>query len=107
MSRLNKIEDYLRQEPRARERANRYKAIRNLILKELPSYKDIPKEKIEEIAFQSVQINRCIQRAQQLNKELRGSDYEDNKVELEQEHQIDLEYSPGFNQDNLKLRTLY
>lgn len=105
-SRLLKVENYLRNEPRARERYNRYKTIRNLILKEFPNLTDISKDKIEEIAFQAVHFSRCIQRAQQLNRDLRGLDYEDKKNELEQKVMIKLEYLPGQNQDNKKLKLL-
>jgi len=107
-NRLHKVELYLREEVRARERANRYKAIRNMIIHEFPSLVNnhITNDKLDEIIFNAIQINRCIQRAQQLDKTLRGSDYADKKVELEQNTQIDLEYTPGYRQDLNKLKTL-
>lgn len=96
--RLHKIEEYLRREPRARERANRYKAIRNIIIHEFPSIVGkIQNDKLDELIFNAIQINRCIQRAQQLDETLRGTDYEDKKIELEQNTMIDLEYLPGQN----------
>lgn len=104
--RMKKVVDYLTEEPRARERFNRYKTIRNLILKEFPSFADIPKDRIEEIAYNAVHFSRTIQRAQQLDKTLRGSDYEEKKVELEQEAEIELGYEPGYRQDIKKLDTL-
>lgn len=104
---LKETRRYLEEDPRARERSNRYKAIRNMILAELPSIAgNITKDQLEEVVFNAIQLNRCIQRNQQLFENLRGSDYDEKKVELEQQAQIDLEYLPGEDQDNRKLKTL-
>lgn len=112
MTKLKKIELYLAEFPLAKERKNRYKTIRNLISKKYSLFDDITKQttisydKLEEIVFDSISFNRLIQRVQQLNPELRGTDYFDKKVEQEQQAQIDLEYTPGYQNDIKTLKNI-
>jgi len=63
---------------------------------------------IENIIFDGLSDNRLINRVQQLNEDLRGSDYEDESKKIKiQEVELQLGYSPGYNQDVKKLKTLF
>lgn len=104
---LDEVYKYLEAHPLARERGNRYKALMAIIRRKyniaLPGTCDsevnLANDKLEGIISDGMTYNRYINRVQQLNKELRGTDYEDNKHILEQQAQVDLEYTPGYNQD--------
>jgi hypothetical protein len=104
---LDEVYNYLETHPLARERKNRYKALMAIIRRKynlpLPGNPDskieLTNDKIEGIISDGMTYNRYINRVQQLNKELRGTDYEENKHILEQQAQVDLEYAPGYNED--------
>jgi hypothetical protein len=101
------VENYLKTEPRARERANRYKTIANLLM---PRYGlDLEdkalKDKIVGLLGDAESVNRAIRQAQEHDETLRGNDYGE-KERLEQEKQVSLGYVAGFQQDIKKLSTL-
>jgi hypothetical protein len=105
---LDIVQWYLDSEPKARERSNRAKAVWNLLAKEYGIVEGgtISKEFFIDGFFKDSQtFNRSINRIQQLNPHLRGSDYDD-KERLEQEAQLEQGYTPGYNQDIKKLKTL-
>jgi hypothetical protein len=61
---------------------------------------------IKLIIVEGSSYNRNFNRAQQLNKNLRGKDYYKLKKILEQKAQIDLGYTSGYLKDIKKLKTL-
>jgi hypothetical protein len=107
---LGQVKLYLEREVRARERKNRYKAIRHLLLNKYPSIisQHLTNDRLEDIIFDSLAFNRSILRIQQEYEHLRGTDYnqKDSKKILEQKTKIDLGYNPGHRQDVSKLKTL-
>ncbi len=99
---LKDIKKYLEIEPRARERVNRYKAIRRLLVERHPMLTTVLQNyEIERIVKESLTIYRAINRVQQLYPELHGTDYDTTKKILQQQTQIDLDYRPG-NQNEIK-----
>ena len=112
MSKLTKLKEmtsYLKDHAQAREGKNRYKA---LVARARRKYnfdlEFLSDQLIENIIFDGLTDNRLINRVQQLNEELRGSDYDDESKKIkEQEAKTQLDYSPGYNQDISKLKTLY
>jgi hypothetical protein len=99
---LDKMVAYLEQYPQARERSNKYKAIRNIVKRKFKL--TIEDELLAEVIKYAIAEDRYWRRATQLNPHLRGSDYDknDSKEILEEEAQIQLEYVPGL-EDQLKL----
>lgn len=93
------IEKYLEQEPRARERSNKDRAIVNVLLtdaKYMPLAIMVKKGEItRDMLTRFVQDNNSMDRAWRKileeRPELRGSDYE-NKAELEHETRLNLGY---------------
>lgn len=92
------ILDYLNKEERARWRKNRSRAIVNLLLKEIPELKDIPKEKLCNFIHLADSYDRIFRQVLSDHKELRMADYEDKEI-LEQKTMLSLGYSPNYKQD--------
>jgi len=85
------IKDYLIKEPRARERANKNRAIGNLILETYGI--QVSRETMQDIVGEVLSLDRQWRKTLEENEELRGSDY-DKKTILEQKAQIELGYEP-------------
>lgn len=99
MTKLNYIKEYLETHEKARERANRYKALVAIIKRDLNLDNiSISDSTLEEIISLGMTYNRSINRIQQLYPELRGTDYKDKKT-LQQKAQLEQGYEPGFYQD--------
>lgn len=103
---------FLEIEPRFRERRNKNRGIGHILKDNHPSLKDIPKEVMEDIVFETLALDRAWRWwLKDGNREdLRGNDYngkgyKEKKV-LEQEHMIENDYSPTHYQDTKKLSTL-
>lgn len=100
-----KLYEYLKIEPRARERHFKDRACVNLLLEKYPTLKEIPKEML--IAF--VQDYNSLDRYWRLLTaafpELRGSDY-DTKEKVETRKELSLGYYPNFQADIKKLATI-
>lgn len=105
--------NYLKQEPRARERKNKNRAIGNVITQKYwTSFKDgklifeiNDKRKVDDMVGEILSLDRKWRKILEENPDLRGSDYKD-KERLEQEKQIELGYTPNYHADIKKLETL-
>jgi len=95
--------EYLKQEPRARERANKNRALGNLIAKEYGL--EIDKSKMADIVGEVLSLDRKWRKILEENPDLRGSDY-DKKEILEQEKMLELGYSPNYHNDVRQLELL-
>ena len=85
------VYNYLKEDPRFRERANKNKGFANLIMKKYGL--EIPHDKREDIISDILSADRHWRRALEDEPSLRGEDYAEGK-NLSQEHQINLGYQP-------------
>lgn len=83
--------DYLKTEPRARERKNKNRAIGNLLQKKYFYTENISKDKMADMVGEILSLDRKWRKILEENPDLRGTDYTD-KVELELEKQRELGY---------------
>jgi hypothetical protein len=85
--------NYLKEEPRARERANKNRVIGNLIMMKyrLGTDKAISKDKMDDIVGEILNLDRKWRLILRDNPDLRGSDYKD-KDRLEEQKLIELGY---------------
>lgn len=88
--------DYLKQEPRARERKNKNRAIANVIIEKL-SLHEISKDKITDMVGEILSLDRKWRKILEENEDLRGTDYKEKDI-LEQNKMLELGYEPGYNQ---------
>lgn len=88
------VKRYLKDTPPARERSNRYRALRHFIVKIYPELEKVDKETLISVIDTAIATDRYIRKIQSEDKSLRGSDYGDKEV-LEQEYQIELGYESG------------
>lgn len=95
------IETYLKQQPLARERANKNRAIGNIIRENYGL--EIDKLKMQDIVGEILTLDRKWRKLLEENPELRGSDYNQKEI-LSQEKQIQLGYQPNYYKDNQKLK---
>lgn len=95
---------YLKQEPRARERKNKNRAIGNLLSKKY-RFDFLPKQMVADMVGEVLSLDRKWRKILEENPNLRGEDY-DEKVILEQEAQIKLGYEPDYKNNVAKLKTL-
>ncbi len=102
MTLKEQVKELLVNQPLARERRNRARAVWK-ILEIRHACTEIGKDKFLDPYFTEIQtINRLILNIQQYEPDLRGKDYADKKI-LEQEKMLELGYSPGHFQDVKKL----
>ena len=93
---------YLQQQPLARERKNKDRAVCNLLVKKHTGLKQaldaglISKEVLVAFVQDYNSYDRQWRKVVAENEELRGSDYGDKEV-LEQETMLGLGYQPGFS----------
>ena len=66
---------YLKKQPKARERKNKYKTITNLIQSVHPQSKEVDKNELIKWIWLAIKYDRDIRHIKQKNKELRGSDW--------------------------------
>lgn len=83
---------YLKTEPRARERANKNRAIGNLLLEKYHTGQ-FSKEVMSNLVGEVLSLDRKWRKILEENPDLRGTDYKD-KDRLEQEKQLELGYQP-------------
>jgi hypothetical protein len=74
-SKLN-VYRYLKEEPKARERSSKNRALANLLFKKFPQLQEFDKDLLEEIAKYTTKIDRNWRRVLEEKPELRGSDYD-------------------------------
>ena len=94
---------YLKQEPRARERKNKNRAIGNLIIKIYPTLFEgdpethrllpVNKDKMSDMVGEILSLDRKWRKILEDNPDLRGTDYADKTI-LEQEKMLELDYQP-------------
>jgi predicted AAA+ superfamily ATPase len=73
-SKLN-VYRYLKEEPKARERSNKNRALANLLFKKFPQLQELDKDLLEDIARYTTKIDRNWRKVLEEKPELRGSDY--------------------------------
>ena len=66
---------YLKEEPKARERVNKYKTITNLINKLGGQSNELHKSELVKIVYYAIKYDRDLRHIKQKNKELRGHDW--------------------------------
>lgn len=105
------VQDYLEDDPRFRERSNKDKGIVNLLARKYHVLHNamndglITRDMLVAIIQDASTADRCWRQALQNNPNLRGTDYEDKKI-LEQEKQLELGYTPGYEKDVKALKKL-
>ena len=92
------IEEYLEDEPRARERRFKDRALVNILLKKHPALSRVPKEVLIGLVQDFNSLDRYWRMILMERPELRGVDYED-KVRYEQEKELGLGYEPRYRQN--------
>lgn len=88
--------DYLKQQPRARERKNKNQAIGNILMKKYSVDYDlgvfnVTKSELADIVGEVLTLDRQWRKILEENPNLRGTDYKD-KSRLEEEKLIELGY---------------
>lgn len=102
---------YLKTEPRFRERKNKDRGLVNLLTKKYPALGGLLREGImskdDLVAFvrDYATADRAWRQALEDNPPLRGKDYLE-KDRLMQKKQLALGYTPGYQADRVKLKTL-
>ena len=91
----NEILQYLKEDVRFRERANKNKGIANLIMKKYGI--EIPKDKRDDIVADILNADRNWRDILLNEVSLRGNDY-NSKLELEAKKREELGYTVGFTQ---------
>jgi hypothetical protein len=87
------VSNYLKAEPKARERKNKDRAIANILIKRYPFINSVPKEILIEAMQDFNTLDRCWRQVTQLQPELRGKDYH-QKEKLIHKKQQELGYYP-------------
>ena len=102
------VKKYLEDNPTARERKMRNLAVWQIMVTSNDRVSDTVISKTDFITFafkSALSINRIINHTQQHYPELRGNDYGDKK-KLQQKAMVDLDYSPGIDQQIKKLNLI-
>lgn len=98
--------DYLKKEPRARERRNKNRAIGNIILGNcFPLYESVDKERMADMVGQVLSLDRKWRKILEDNPNLRGTDYDEKQI-LEEKKMLELDYEPDYKNNVAKLKTL-
>ncbi len=98
------IKNYLTEEPRARERHLRDRAMVNLLLRKY-KLEELSKDKLVDFCHDFESYCRIWRKVVEENKELRGKDYNTKEI-TEQNYLLKVGYEPHFRENILKLRTL-
>ncbi len=98
------LKDLLEQEPKARERKYKNRAIAKIIQSKYTI--QISTSALQEIVGEVLTLDRSWRKTLEDNPHLRGTDYKD-KDELEQKAMINLGFSVGHHQDVKKLKGIY
>lgn len=99
------IKNYIEQEPKGRERRNRDRAMVNLLLVKYPILTEVPKDKLVDFAHDFESYTRIWRQVLSENINLRGLDYDTKRI-VEENYQMNLGYTPGFEQSIRKLKTI-
>lgn len=71
------VYDYLKKEPRARERRNKYKTITNLIQKRYKKAEKIDRAELVQWVFTAIKYDRDWRHVTQKHRNLQGKDYKE------------------------------
>ncbi len=105
------VEEYLKSEPKFRERRNKDIGFVNLLARRygtlgiLLKREEIDHKTMVAIIQDAASMDRAWRQILEHDETLRGNDYGE-KTKLEQETQLELGYTPGFEADIKKLETL-
>ena len=105
------VEQYLRTQPLFRERKNKDMGIVNLLINrhfklgEVIRTGMLSKGQLKDIVQEYASMDRAWRQALEQDPNLRGKDYGD-KAKLEQTAQVALGYTPGYDSDVRKLKSL-
>lgn len=102
----NKVYDYCIAEPRARYIKNRSRSVVNLLLQNYPELKEIPKDKLIDFIHDAESYSRAFRQVLFDNQDLVPDSDKKIKPILEQEKQIELGYTPHYQSDIKKLKSL-
>lgn len=97
MTKEDLLKNYLQNEPRARERVNKVRAICNLLQRQHPAIQGISPEVMTRIIDETIAYERYWRKILLENPELRGADYE-TKKEVVQKFQQSIGYEGGYTQ---------
>ena len=105
------VEDYLREEPKFRERKNKDRGIVNLLVNRYGLHPVIQsglmtKEKITTIVEDYASMDRAWRKCLEENSALRGSDYDD-KDELERKKMSELGYAVPIDYEKVEAVKIY
>ena len=97
------VYEYLKQEPRFRERSSKNRGIADILIDKY----NLPVDRwlLSDIISDAYSMDRAWRMILQDNVELRGSDYDEKNI-IEQESQLELGYDPLFNQDIKQLKNI-
>lgn len=91
--------EYLKLEPKARERKNKNRAIGNIIKKKYYSnLMQVEQSRMADIVSEVLNLDRKWRLILKENPDLRGSDYKEKDI-LEQEKMLQLGYEPNYFND--------
>jgi len=102
---MKTILQYLNEDARFRERANKNKGIANMLKEKYQVLSEVDRNVVLEIIGDCINWERQWRDILLKNESLRGSDY-DKKTILEQEKMLELGYEPNHYNDVRKLKTL-
>ena len=94
----NQVLQYLKDEPRFRERHNKDRGIVNLLQSKYHTILDVPKETLIAFIQDANSMDRYWRKLTGENPELRGKDYNTKKI-VSQRKQIELGYEVRYYQD--------
>lgn len=97
------ILNYLKEEPKARERRLHQRGMVNLLLQDYPELKEIPKDKLVEFCHSFESYCRIWRKVLEENPEVRGKDYDTKRI-VEENYQIGLGYEPRFYQEMKEIK---
>ncbi len=97
------IIQYLKREPRFRERKSKWRGIADLLIKRYNL--DIDRKILADIIADGSNADRCWRDILKNDISLRGADYSDGEI-LAQEKQIQLGYTPNFHKDIQQLKLI-
>lgn len=97
MTKEDLLKTYLQNEPRARERVNKVRALCNLLQRNHPAIQGIPAEVFTQIIDETIAYERYWRKILLENPDLRGKDYQ-TKREVVQKFQQSIGYEGGYTQ---------
>lgn len=91
MTNYNELMEYMRTEPKARERKLKDRAIVNILLKHYPQLRGVDKDTLVAFVKDHNSYDRCWRMITMEHEYLRGSDYYDKK-DLSERKMVELGY---------------